>query len=157
MSKYSMRFDGEEAPPKPTYTMERWGKDHWSTFSYIETMCVDYPDGIGKLDHRRIQTNLDRHPGMANLNYVSRDDVDGASHSIRLAGGIEIPGPNYDDWDCIDDMIGEGLIKNVGTGTNPAYVMLPRGNVVAAQLRAWKAQGGRFATFKFHDEVEAKC
>lgn len=126
--------------------MSRWGKDHWSTFAYVETLCVDSPDGMGIPNHQRVQTNYDRHPGLAVS--IHGENHDGARHGIRLAGGVEMPGPAYDEWDCIDDMEAEGLLANVGTGVNPAYRLTEKGMIVAGQLRAHKARGGRYADFE---------
>lgn len=47
--------------PRPV-PVEMWGKDHWSTFGYIETRCVDH-DGVPDREHMRCDTDL--HPGLA--------------------------------------------------------------------------------------------
>ena len=63
--------------------------------------------------------------------------------------GTELPGPDYDEWDCLEDAEAEGLIENVGTGINPIYRMTDRGNEVAGLLRSHKSNGGSFSNFKY--------
>ena len=127
--------------------MHKWGKDHWSTFAYIETRCVDGMRGLGKPKPAHIQTNHNRHPFMGNVH-------DGSAYGIRLKGGETLPGPDYDEWDCIDDMENNGLINNIGTGINPVYRMTKRGNHIAGHLRAYKTQGGNYATFYPEMEID---
>ena len=115
----------------------RWGKDHWSTFAYIETRCVDYR---GRPNAQHIQTNHDRHPLMGNL-------YDGADYGIRLADCV-LPGDEYDEWDCLDDLETYGLIDNVGTGLHRQYEMTATGKLIAGQLRAHKADQKNYVTFQ---------
>lgn len=134
-------IDGVTIPlPVPP---SHWGKDHYSTLAYVETRCVDSTDGIGIPKHVQIQTNHNRHPGMKN-------HVDGSEYGIRLKDGIELPGPDYDEWDCIQDFERYGLLENIGTGTNPAYRMLPLGNELCGKLRAHKTQGGNWGDFELN-------
>ena len=124
-------------PVVPTFM---WGMDHWAVFAYIETCCVESQTDRGYPDHRRIQTNQGRHPGMDN-------PVDGSQYGIRLRGGVEIVGPDYDEWDVIDDLAAVGLIEILGSGINPAYRMTEGGLEMAGQLRRHKAMGGQLANF----------
>lgn len=73
---------------------------------------------------------------------------DGSTHGIRLSDGTELPGPDYDDWDCLDDLERQGYVENVGTGTTPACKITEAGRALSARLRDHKAQGGRLATFR---------
>lgn len=143
---YTMTVQKDEEPVPAKYPMSQWGKDHWSTFAYIETLCVDSIDGIGTPDHRRVQTNSNRHPALDG-NAYNILPCRGEDYSIRLTGGKEIPGPDYDEWDCIDDMISEGLLLHVGTGINPAYRLTKKGTDIIGKLREWKVNGGMFGTF----------
>lgn len=129
----------DEGIPIPI-PIELWGKDHWSVLAYVEARCVNTTDGIGKPDPRNIQTNHHRHPFMGNL-------TDGSQYSIRLKGGKTLPGPDYDEWDVLDDLEHFGLIENVGSGINRAYRMQPLGNDLVGQLRTYKTQGGDYADF----------
>ena len=125
---------------------DRWGKDHWSTFAYIEGRCVDHR---GIPQPMNIQTNQNRHPGMGN-------NLNGEDYSIRLANGEELPGDQYDEWDCLDDMEAYGLLENVGTGINRRYRLTDTGKRIAGQLRGHKADGKNFASFQpAWDEVPA--
>ena len=120
---------------RPEFPVYMWSKDHWSTLAYIECVCVDHK---GKPDLRRIYANAKRHPAM----YVNL--CPSKEYPIRLKG-LQVH--NRDEWDCIEDMEALGLINNIGTGINPAFVMLPLGILVSAEIRAHKASGGTFSTF----------
>ena len=143
---------GAEAPDELTpadagVPIEKWGKDHWSVLLYIESICVDGVKGIGKPDLRRIQANLNRHPGLLVNMDVDGTPMDGAKYGIRLAGGKELPGPDYDEWDCVRDLECYGLVESLGTGVNPLFKMTERGNGLAADIRKWRTGGGTLATF----------
>ena len=116
---------------------ERWGRDHWATFAYVEVCCVDRG---GCVDPGRVQTNFNRHPLMGNPR-------DGAAFGIRLADS-ELPGGAYDEWDCLDDLEMWGLLLNTGTDTNRRYRLTEAGKIIAGQLRGRKADGNRCATFR---------
>jgi len=117
--------------------MTMFGKDHWSTFAYIETLCVD-GGGIGAPDIRRMRCIDARHPFYAH-------DHDASTYPTRLKDGKTIE--QHDDWDCIADLIAVGLLGSVGSAANPRFKMMPCGFVVAALLRRWKASGGKFHDF----------
>ena len=119
-------------------SIEKWGKDHWSTFAYIETCIVD---GDGCPSDRQMRTDPDLHPGLyhtylcpTTTKYLTRtkeDDVE-----------------NHDDWSCLDDAEELGLLKNVGSGINRRYEFTDLGHKVASELRAFKARGGNFHRFE---------
>ena len=125
----------------------RWGKDHWSTFAYIEHLCVESLDNIGRPQLNRIQANANRHPGLV-VQSLHGTLLDGSNYGIRLAGGDELPGPDYDEWDCIDDMEREGLLEQVGTGIHPEFKLTEHGRKVAGLLRSHKSRGKSFGTFR---------
>jgi hypothetical protein len=118
-------------------SMKEWGKDHWSTFAYVEDLAVN-GKGLAVPDHRRMRTNKKTHPFM-------RNDVDGSMYPTRLKTR-EVK--KHDDWDCIEDMISEGLITYEGTGLNPAYKLTKLGKEVASLLRKHKQEGKNFGEFK---------
>lgn len=102
-------------PPVP---MSRWGKDHWSTFAYVETRIVDHR---GRLDHDHMRTHARRHPMMiAAKRRVSLGSRDGSRYPTRLKRALplgQVTGepqpvllPDHDDYDCIDDAIAAGLL-----------------------------------------------
>ena len=133
--------------------IEKWGKDHWSVFMYVESICVNSTDGIGSPDHRRIQTNHNRHPEKRNNNYHSSPD--GADFGIRLNDGTELPGPDYDEWDCIRDLECYGFLRDIGTGIRPLYRITEKGNALAAALRKHKTGGGMLVDFRYTSGVPA--
>lgn len=123
--------------------MDRWGKDHWSTFAYIETRVVDYG---GEPDLRHMRTDVSLHPNMGPHECVGGGlPIDSAKHPTRLRDGASAS--PHDDWSCLDDAEAAGLLENVGSGANRRYRLTDHGLAVAASLRAHKAGGGSFATF----------
>ncbi len=124
--------------------MGRWGKDHWSTLAYLETLAVDY-DGWAKPVNARMRTNEIRHPHLVGDSYMI-GALNGSTYPTKLKDG-EVKG--HDDWDCVDDAIEESLIEDVGTGLNRAYKFTKLGKEVMAKLRQFKMDGGNFGDFTF--------
>ena len=122
--------------------MEKWGRDHWSTFAYIETVCVD---GFGAPELRKVQCNIGRHPELIYYMPMTGEPQDGTPYPIRLADGETVQ--DYDEWDCIDDMVVEGLLLPIGSGLTPRFKMTDKGMEWAGRIRAHKAAGGSFSTF----------
>lgn len=119
-------------------SIEHFGRDHWSTFAYIETRCVDHG---GVPDRRRMRTDRDRHPA-----YVAPYTPEfSQKYPTRLKSGEKT---NHDDWDCAEDLEAAGLIEIKGAGLHPVYKMTDRGNEVAGRLRSHKTKGGSIATFE---------
>lgn len=112
-----------------------WGRDHWSTFGYIETRIVDH-GGVPYRTHMRCDARI--HPMFDH----------GAGHAAtRLAdGSVDRP---HDDWSCLDDAEAAGLVANVGTGIRRVYKLTDTGRKVAALLREHKGAGGSFSTFRW--------
>ncbi len=125
-------------------SMTRWGKDHWSTFAYIETRTVDYK---GILNNRHMRANPRLHREFAHIQ-------DGKDYPTIIKGGDVIE--NHDDWSCLEDMVANDLVrvwvKQVETrvfNNSLARVELTEtGRWVANQLREHKAAGGMYATFE---------
>ena len=59
---------------------------------------------------------------------------------------------NHDDLDCLDDLEEAGLIKNLGTGLNPAFKLTKFGAMVMAKLNWHKQNGGNF--YEFVNDIE---
>lgn len=126
--------------------LERWGKDHWSTFAYAHTRAVDH-DGVLGEQHMR-----DRGPYPTRLKgYDSKGQCGPGSHDP--ANEIQ----NHGDCDCLLDAQALGLLTVERAGKHPrsGRVMLghvvtftEKGNVLAGKLMAHKADGGNFATFE---------
>lgn len=131
---------------KTSVAMKQFGKDHWSTFAYIETRCVDYK---GVLDRAHMRCNENRHPGLCDF----RKPTWNPQHGTRLYGYFEdrnnpdLSIAEHDDWDCVDDLEAAGLIEIGGTGIHPVFTLTELGNKIASQLRIHKSKGNHFATF----------
>ncbi len=119
-----------------------WGQDHWSLLAYVEACCVDRK---GSIDPARMRCNPRRHPGLA----LPQHDCARRKtypYPTRLRGGATVA--EADDWDCFDDLEAAGLIQNSGSGIQPFATMSQLGQIVAGELRQWKARGGMFAQFQ---------
>ena len=116
----------------------RFGKDHWSTFAYIETRCVDYS---GVLNKNHMRCDEDRHPGHVN----SANAHSKKKHPTILKGFVNVS--DHDDWDCVDDLENAGFLESHGTGLHPVFKLTTDGRRVAALLRDHKSNGGSFGSF----------
>ena len=125
----------DNAVPAPT--IATFGRDHWSTFAYVETRCVDYE---GVPDRRHLRCIHGRHPGQ------KHEGGDASQYPTRLKNNVDIN--NHDDWDCIDDLVREGLLESRGTSLYPRFELTPLGREVASQLREHKANRFSFDTFE---------
>ena len=123
--------------------MSNWGKDHWSTLLYLETLAVDN-SGLAKPDNRKMRTNEIRHPHLKGNTGFPSSALDGSGYPTILKEG-EAKG--HDDWDCVDDAIEEELVEDVGTGLNRAYKFTKKGKKAMAKLREFKQEGGSFKDF----------
>lgn len=129
------RRASRRAADRPEVTVDKFGRDHWSTLAYIETLCVD---GDGSPHKERMRCIRDRHPAYAN-------GQDSTNYPTRLRDGSLLSG--HDDWDCADDLERAGFIEQIGTGTHPQFRMTKDGSRVVAELREFKQKGGSFSTF----------
>jgi hypothetical protein len=142
--------------PKTVIPVANWGKDHWSTFAYVETCVVDHQP----LDRDRLRCNSDRHPhlmghrvAMASLGKWKPE------WGTRLKGFFIDGGEDrtkqlsdHDDFDCLEDMELAGLIEIMSV-VNAKVMLTPKGIAVAAHLRAHKSRGGHFSNFEFKPEM----
>lgn len=176
--------------------VNRFGKDHWTTFGYIETRIVDYV-GLLNLDHMRIDQG--RHPMLAtmrprrlagfDLSFTATGDNQYPTRLKSEAPNSEtgrftmVNLDNHDDYDCVDDLVAAGLLEiemptikdgvfvnsnggvcrdqdgkairaDLVTGmmeqilmANAHFVLTPRGQAVASEYRAWRAQGNNSHQF----------
>jgi hypothetical protein len=123
--------------PRDPVPPKFFGKDHWSTFAYMETRCVDYK---GVPDRRHMRCDPTRHPGLAHIAWKN-------DYPTLLAGMVKLS--KHDDWDCFYDLEEAGLLKDIGTGINPVAKLTKLGHTVAAALRKHKAEGKNFADFSW--------
>lgn len=151
-------WDLGSAEPVP---VARWGKDHWTTFAYVETRWVDHR---GMLGHDQMRCDRHRHP----VFYAAKrrttafgSDVDGARYPTRLKtlspgadgrwGVAALPG--HDDYDCLDDVIRAGLVQvtmprlrsphgDVFLDTWDRPVRIPDGDILIGDARPPRAPRG---------------
>lgn len=137
--------------------MSQWGKDHWSTLAYVETVMVDCGGFQVGLDprmrsnrrHLRVMHQECPRPkraGGRSSGLAVAMDVNSGS---RLRDGSTVRG--HDDWMCVQDMAHAGLFT-VGAGDVEPRVTLhlsALGKQVASRFREHKAAGGNFVEFDF--------
>lgn len=133
----------KEYKPVP---VARWGKDHWSTFVYIETRCVDYK---GELNKQHMRTKRDKHPDLEG-DAQKRFSLAYKEYPTQLKNYFEDPTDcldDHDDWDCIEDMIAAGLVEKIDND-DLWYRLTTEGRRIASLIRQHKAQGNNFASFE---------
>lgn len=133
---------------RPTPALDTWGKDHWSTYAYVECRIVD---NRGKLEPRHMRGHVEARPD---------------AYPTRLKDGATII--NHDDYDCVIDAIAYGLLTcddpEIGNpeewdrdvhrrltrlvdARDVTFWFTPLGQELAGALREHKANGGNFASF----------
>lgn len=131
-----------------------WGRDHWSTLAYLDTVMTDCA-GFEMGSDPRMRANRRNTRVMAAVPRPKR--VRNASAAMH-PGGPSIAGTclkdgqtvaGHDDWNCVEDMARVGLFNLGPLGLAPGKVLkLSRlGQAVVARLRAHKQGGGQFAQF----------
>ncbi len=116
-----MRLDPNILAASRPVPMDRWGKDHWSTFMYVETRCVDHG---GKLNPSQMRE-------------------DGVRYPTCLSNGDTIP--YHSDWNCVRDMKEEELLVVLD---NRCIVLTDKGWEIAGKLRRWRAEGNNVGDFR---------
>ena len=127
-----------------TVPVEVWGKDHWSTFAYLDYEAMNNK-GFAKPNRHSMRTNVKTHgAGLGGITPMGTLN-DGGKYPTRLKNG-ELAG--HDDWDCIDDAVEAGFLLDVGSSVNRAFTFTKRGNAVMVELNAFKKAGGNFRDFQ---------
>ena len=137
--------------------MSKWGKDHWSTLAYIDTVITDYVYfPIIKNDRMRTTKNnliILHNNGIYKKEKFIRDgsyiksEVEVKEYPTRLNDGTEIK--DHDDFSCIVDFAKEGLLnKDEKHITVDSKIKLSKlGRDVINKLREHKSKGKNFADF----------
>lgn len=139
------KIDRSEDSPELRIPRAKWGLDHASVLLYVETRAVDYR---GLIDVDRMRCNPRRHPFLegraAGLAVKGRT----FSSPTRLRNGEKVAG--HDDWDCLDDIIAEGLAENTGTGVNVRVRLTDEGWKLVHAVRRHRAENDTvIAPFNF--------
>ncbi len=147
--------------------VERFGKDHWSTFAYIETRIMDHH---GVIEHDHMRCDGARHPFMVNAGSRASlvGGVDGGRYPTRLKKKTRVSGVwefeelfDHDDYDCLADAISAGLleVRMPSTNSDGVYVdhhgraILMDGSTLHEGLISGlgEAHLARWATFRLTD------
>ncbi len=127
--------------------IEKFGKDHWSTFGYVGCR-VTSNKGIPDRQHMRCDADL--HPGLAHNGRGGELPIQRKYPTI-LRGGVEQA--DHDDWSCVDDLEAAGLVKIGGTGIHPTWDMTDIGWAFCKVLTDFKRKGGAFAGFSEQQSI----
>jgi hypothetical protein len=142
-----------------------FGKDHWSTLAYAETVMVDVGGFQVGFDVRmrqsrrnyRVMREMCRRPKRVRQG-PDHGCMWESKYSTVLADKSMVEG--HDDWSCIQDMAQAGFFtvgeQIVGADQVEPGVILhlsPLGRSMAERLRAYKAAGGTFGNFRFESEM----
>lgn len=122
-------------------TIEQFGKDHWSLLLYIETR-IHNCKGVLDLNHMRIKNQAIESKwkpeyGTRLFGYWNKDNTTN-SHLLL---------PHHDDYDCLNDLETEKLIKNIGTGLKPVCKITKKGAKILSQLLLHKQSNGQCFNF----------
>lgn len=99
--------------------MNLFGKDHWSTFAYVEDATVN---NRGLLGHDQLRCNSRRHPVFMAAKTFRLSDMDASRYPTRLKAHTEPDQDggygttdltDHDDYDCLFDLIAAGLLVPV--------------------------------------------
>ncbi len=138
--------------------VDNFGKDHWTTLAYAETVMVDCGGFQVGCDarmrqgrrHYRVMREMCMNPKRISGRSSAATVMD-LKYSTVLKDGTMVQG--HDDWHCVQDMANAGWLHVDGYASADAVEpgailhLTALGRTVADQLRAHKAAGGTFASF----------
>ena len=133
--------------------MTSWGKDHWSTLAYFQSINIDYAGFQVGFDPRMRQNRRHFRVMMAlqpttKHNKSSNGVVMADEYGSRLKDKSIVDG--HDDWMCIQDMAQEGLFTVPDAeDIEPGAILhlSEHGWRVIIALQKHKASGGTFSNF----------
>ena len=131
---------------KQMNSIKQFGKDHWSLLVYVEYRVLNNK-GVLDMKHLRIKnpaiTNglipIAWKPEWGTRLYGYWNEDKSTNPELRL--------PDHDDYDCLDDLEGAGLVESFGTGINPAFLLTKKGAKVCSFLVLHKQEGKHYADF----------
>lgn len=145
-------FSSDEYVP-----MGFWGKDHWSTLAYLESVMVDCAgfqvgtDARMKTGRRnsRVMAEGCASPQRAGRATNALSMVMTEEQSTKLNNGQRVSG--HDDWSCVQDMAAEGLFAQAPDDIEPGVILAfsPKGDEIANALRIFKRNMGQFSQFRW--------
>lgn len=135
-----------------------WGKDHWSTLLYIESIIFDVyaRPAMDKMRQHSGRIRRGWNSPRATVtptftqDYSTQTIIRDPNNWDTIIGRTEVH--DHDDWDCIDDMETEGLLEQLGTGLQPSIKLTDYGYDVVAAL---KKNGCDFRTLKLPEPTSA--
>lgn len=132
-----------------------WGKDHWSTLAYVDTVMTDCGgfqlgyDPRMRSTRRNLRVMLEqcKNPRRTGGRLPAARGPGPTEAATRLQGGQEVTG--HDDWSCLQDMAAVGLLDTHPDKLEPGVTVRfsPKGSAWVSALRTYKQQGGQFAQF----------
>jgi hypothetical protein len=134
-----------------------WGKDHWTTLAYVETVATDCA-GFQVGSDARMRTNRRHFRVMQDCLKPRRAKAGGiglvmdpVAHATRLNDGQTVEG--HDDWNCVQDLANEGLFNLDASGVEPGITLhlSTKGQAWCAKLRSHKQAGGTYSTVNIAD------
>lgn len=138
-----------------------WGKDHWSTLAYVDTVMVDCgafeigADGRMRSSRRNYRVMCEENPRpLRSGGHAPAVPMDSTRHSTRLNNGQMVVG--HDDWACVRDMASVNLFTHPVEAFEPGVTLrfTRKGRAWAEALREFKRQGGNFGSFSADDLPE---
>jgi hypothetical protein len=131
-----------------------FGRDHWSTLAYVESVMTDCagfqmgndPRMRANRRNYRVMNEVPRPKRVKNLSVTNHPMM--PDDGSRLNDGQVVRG--HDDWNCIEDFAALGFF-DVSAGALDAGVTLKfsaLGKTVAAALRQHKQDGGQLEQFR---------
>lgn len=135
-----------------------WGKDHWATLAYVDSVMTDcggFQVGAdarmraGRRNHRVMAQGCPNPKRAGNTRGMAGPAFAVVSAAAsRLATGQELAG--HDDWSCVQDMAAANLFTTGAESVEPGNILQfsEKGKVWMQALRSHKQQGGNFAAFR---------
>lgn len=156
---------GRHHAPDDLIGVRYWGKDHYSTLAYVETVMVDCggfqigadPRMRSNRRHYRVMIEGCRKPRRANGASADMCQVMEPRHTSYLRHGAT--SENHDDWCCIQDMAYAGFFTVSAEDIEPSAVLhfSDLGRAAATALREFKAAGGTFSAFELPADLAARA